>query len=72
MNPTTNDYLGRLARSALIIGPFIGLMDLIQDYRRSNYRDAIVVCLSLLCRLPSFFDLVDSEAWKIAGFTSRP
>jgi hypothetical protein len=46
MNPTTKYYLDRLARSAIVIGPFIGLMNLIQDYRRSNYRDAIVVvCL---------------------------
>jgi hypothetical protein len=46
MNPTTKYYLDLLARSAIIIGPFTGLMNLIQDYRHSNYRDAIVVvCL---------------------------
>jgi len=54
MNPTTKDYLGRLARSALIIGPFIGLMDLIQDYRRSNYRDAIVVVCLYFVAFPLF------------------
>ena len=54
MNPTTNDYLGRLARSALIIGPFIRLMDLIQDYRRSNYRDAIIVTCLYFVAFPVF------------------
>jgi hypothetical protein len=29
VNPTTKYYLDGLARSAIIIGPFIGLIDLI-------------------------------------------
>jgi hypothetical protein len=54
MNPDTNNYLGRLARSAITICPFIGLMDLIQDYRRSNYRDAIVVVCLYFVAFPLF------------------
>ena len=54
MNPATKYYLDRLARSAIIIGPFIGLMDLIQDYRRSNYRDAIVVVCPYFVAFPIF------------------
>ena len=54
MNPTSKYYLDRLARSAIIIGPFIGLMDLIQDYRRSNYRDAIVVVRLYFVAFPIF------------------
>jgi hypothetical protein len=54
MKSTTKYYLDRLAQSAIIIGPFIGLVDLIQDYRRSDYRDAIVVICLYFVAFPIF------------------
>jgi hypothetical protein len=54
MNSTAKYYLDLLARRAIIIGPFVGLMDLIQDYRRSNYRDAIVVICLYFVVFPAF------------------
>ena len=46
MNQSTKSFFDQSARSLIIIGPLIGVVDLIGDYRNRNYRDAIVViCL---------------------------
>ena len=54
MDDATKRFFDRSARSLIILGPLIGVVDLIGDYRNHHYRDAIVVICLYFIVVPIF------------------